>query len=83
MGEAINLVENFKIEKVIFNCVKQEYLNTLDKTQLISLLNTMNENELKEILYNLDNDLFIKYTTDSKPQTNAKKLFLEKANKND
>lgn len=36
MGEAINLVENFKVEKVIFNCgefndLEQELIKELDK----------------------------------------------------
>ena len=38
----------------------------------------MNENELKELLHNLDNDTFIKYTVESSQQTRVKKLFLEK-----
>lgn len=50
--------------------------------QLITLLNTMSEIELKELLFNLDNDIFIKYATASKPQTKVKKIFLEKDNKN-
>lgn len=71
-----------KIKNEYINSVKQVYLNTLDKTQLISLLNSMNENELKELLYNLDNDAFIKYTTENQSQTKVKKLFLEKNNTN-
>lgn len=36
MGEAINLVENFKVEKVIFNCgefneLERELIKVLDK----------------------------------------------------
>ena len=36
MGEAINLVENFKLEKVIFNCsefndLEQKLIKVLDK----------------------------------------------------
>ena len=39
MGEAINLIENFKVEKVIFNCgpyneVEQELIKTLDKKKI-------------------------------------------------
>lgn len=39
MGEAINLVENFKVEKVIFNCGKsneleQDLIEVLDKRQI-------------------------------------------------
>ena len=39
MGEAINLVNNFKVEKVIFNCGKfneleQELINILEKKNI-------------------------------------------------
>ena len=39
MGEAINLVENFRVEKVIFNCgefneLEQELIQVLDKKQI-------------------------------------------------
>lgn len=70
-----------RIKNEYINSVKQSYFNTLDKSQLISLLSTMNENELKELLHNLDNDTFIKYITETQPQTNVKKLFLKKDNK--
>ena len=40
MGEAINLVNNFKVEKVIFNC--GEY-NDLEK----DLIKTLNKNKIK------------------------------------
>ena len=40
MGEAINLVENFKVEKVIFNCgefneLEQELIKVLDKKKIL------------------------------------------------
>ena len=39
MGEAINLVKNFKVDKVIFNCrpyndLEQELINTLEKKKI-------------------------------------------------
>ena len=39
MGEAINLVENFKVEKVIFNCgeyndLENELIKVLEKRRL-------------------------------------------------
>ena len=39
MGEAINLVENFKVEKVIFNCgesneLEQELIKVLEKKKI-------------------------------------------------
>lgn len=70
-----------RIKNEYINSVKQSYINTLDKSQLISLLSAMNENELKELLHNLDNDTFIKYTVENEPQTKVKKIFLEKNNK--
>lgn len=72
-----------QIKNEYINNVKKLYLNDLDKTQLISLLNTMNKNELKELLYKLDNDVFIRYITDYKTQAKEKQLLLGKANKND
>lgn len=72
-----------RIKNEYVNSIKKSYIGTLDKTKLISLLSVMEENELRELLYNLDNDTFIKYTADSESQTKVKKLFLEKANKID
>lgn len=63
-----------RIKNEYINSAKQSYINTLDKYQLISLLSAMNENELKELLHNLDNDTFIKYTSETQPQPNVKKL---------
>ena len=39
MGEAINLVENFKVEKVIFNCgefneLEKDLIKVLDKKEI-------------------------------------------------
>ena len=39
MGEAINLVDNFKVEKVVFNCgefngLEQELIKVLDKKKI-------------------------------------------------
>lgn len=75
-------VPSFKIIKNEYiDSIKQSYFSTLDKSQLIFLLNEMSENELRELLYNLDNELFIKYTNDSKQQSKDQKLFLENTNK--
>jgi len=40
MGEAINLVENFKVEKTIFNCgefneLEQELVKVLDQKKIL------------------------------------------------
>ena len=54
MGEAINLVENFKVEKVIFNCGKyneleQELIKVLDKKKIpyYSCIKDLNINDNK------------------------------------
>ena len=41
MGEAINLVENFKVEKVIFNCGE---FNELE----FDLIQVLNKNKIKQ-----------------------------------
>ena len=55
MGEAINLVNNFKIESVIFNCGE---LNDLEKsTKILNQKNIKHEiciNNIKEDNYNLE-----------------------------
>ena len=56
MGEAINLVNNFKIESVIFNCGK---LNDLEKklTKVLNQKNIKHEiciNNIKKDNYNLE-----------------------------
>ena len=54
MGEAINLVENFKVEKVIFNCgpyndLEQELIKVLDKKKIkyYSCIKELNINKNK------------------------------------
>lgn len=60
MGESINLVENFKVQKVIFNCgefneLEQELIKVLDKKKIsyyscIKELNINNDKILKSII---------------------------------
>ena len=63
MGEAINLVENFKVEKVIFNCgefndLEQELIRTLDKKKIpyYSCIKELNIDKNK--LYFLQTNLY-------------------------
>ncbi len=79
MGEAINLVENFKVEKVIFNCgvfndLEQELIKELDKKKIkyyscIKKLNIDNNKLyfLKTKEYDNENDnsnvIYFKYGT--------------------
>ena len=68
---------SFKIIKNKYiDDIKKSYFNALDKIQLLTLLNQMNENELKELLYSLDNNTFIKYTTEREQHPQIKKLTL-------
>ena len=60
MGEAINLIENFKVEKVIFNCgpyndLEQELIEALDKKKILyySCIKELNVDDNK--LYFLNN----------------------------
>lgn len=62
--------------------MKHSYFDALDKTGLITLLNGMCEIELKELLYNLDNDIFIKYVMDDVEKPKVRILSLEDNNKN-
>ena len=63
MGEAINLVENFKVEKVIFNCgeynnLEQELIKVLNKKKIpyYSCIKELNVDNNK--LYFLQTDLY-------------------------
>ena len=68
---------SFKIIKNKYiDDIKKSYFNVLDKIQLLTLLNQMNETELKELLYSLDNNTFIKYTTEREQHPQIKKLTL-------
>lgn len=62
--------------------MKHSYFDALDKTGLITLLNGMSEKELKKLLHNLDNDIFIKYVMDNGEQPKVRILSLEDNNKN-
>ena len=70
------------MKKEYIDSMKLSYFDSLDKAGLIILLNKMNENELKELLHNLDNDIFIKYTVNDGEQPKVKVLSLEDTNKN-
>ena len=60
MGETINLVENFRVEKVIFNCgefnnLEQELIKILDKKkiQYYSCIKELNINDNKLYFLNV------------------------------
>ena len=61
MGEAINLVNNFKVKKVIFNCGKfndleKELIKLLDKKKIkyYSCIKELNIDNNKSISYKLN-----------------------------
>ena len=71
-----------KIKNEYIDNVKQSYIAGLDKDKLISLLSKMNETDLRELLYNMDNDTFIKYVMNVWPES-SKTLSLKKNDTND
>ena len=76
-------VSSFKsMKNEYIDSIKYSYFNSLDKTELITLLNKMSENDLKKLLYNLDNDVFIKYVMSDEEQPKVRVLSLKDNNKN-
>ena len=65
-----------------FTSMKHSYFDDLEKHELISLLNGMSENELRELFYLLDNDLFIKYVIDDVEKPKERVLSLKEHHKN-
>lgn len=63
------------------NNIKLSYFNSLDKKGMLSLLNYMDENELRLLLNGLDNDTFIKYIIDVKEGKEGKQLLSQKSHK--
>ena len=63
-----------KRKEEYMNNIKQFYFNTLDKKDLITFLNRMDENELIELLCYLDNDIFMKYIANNKEQQKSRLL---------
>ena len=70
-------VPSFKsMKKEYIDSIKYSYFNSLDKTELITLLNRMSENDLKKLLHNLDNDVFINYFMSNEEQPKVQVLSL-------
>ena len=68
---------NKKIKNEYIDSMKRSYFDSLDKNGLITLLNGMRENELRELLHNIDNDIFIKYVMADEEQPKVRVLSLE------
>ena len=66
-----------RIKNEYIDSMKRSYFDSLDKNGLITLLNRMCENELKELLHNIDNDIFIKYVMADGEQPKVRVLSLE------
>ena len=76
-------VSSFKsMKNEYIDSIKHSYFNSLDKTELITLLNRMGENDLKKLLHNLDNDVFINYFMSNEEEPKVRVLSLEDNNKN-
>ena len=60
--------------------IKHFYFDDMDKTGLITLLNRMSENDLKKLLNNLDNAIFIKYVMSDGEKQKVKVLSLKDNN---
>ncbi len=63
MGEAINLVKNYKVEKVIFNCgeyneLEQELIKVLNKKKILYYSCVKELNIDNNILYFLQTDIY-------------------------
>ncbi len=70
-------VSSFKsMKNEYIDSIKYSYFNSLDKTELITLLNRMSENDLKKLLHNLDNDVFINYFMSNEEQPKVRVLSL-------
>ena len=70
-------VPSFKsMKNEYIDSMKHSYFNSLDKTELITLLNRMSENDLKKLLHNLDNDVFINYFMSNEDQPKVRVLSL-------
>lgn len=70
-------VSSFKsMKNKYIDSIKYSYFNSLDKTELITLLNRMSENDLKILLHNLDNDVFINYFMSNEERPKARVLSL-------
>ncbi|MBQ6477131.1 MAG: hypothetical protein IJI43_01660 [Bacilli bacterium] len=76
MGEAINLVENFKVEKVIFNCGEYNYL----ERELIKVLNKKNIKHyscIKELEINKNKLYFLQTNNFNNENDNSNVIYTE------
>lgn len=73
--EQVTSFKNMKNEYI--TNIKNSYFENLNKEQLLGVLNEMSEKDLKELLNNMDNDIFIKYANNDKDKSNVKVLSLE------
>lgn len=74
-------VPSFKsMKNEYIDSMKHSYFDDMDKTGLITLLNRMSENDLKKLLNNLDNAIFIKYVMSDGEKQKVKVLSLKDNN---
>ena len=53
---------------------KRNYFDFLNREEILTFLNGMDENELKDLLYNLDNNVYLKYVEAEEKNKPAKRL---------
>lgn len=67
-----------KMKDEYLNILKSTYFNSMSKTELINLISTMTEEEIKQIISGIDNELFLKVISESNKDYKCKRLILEK-----
>lgn len=63
------------------NSVKEKYLDSLSKDELLAILHNLEESQLRELTYNLDNDIFLNLVKNEQQNNSTKTLLLKTNNK--
>ena len=79
--DKLEQTSSFKsIKNAHINKIKQLCLESLEKNELITILNKMNENELYDLMSKLDNDIFERCFSSYEQPTKTKKISQGKYN---
>lgn len=71
-------VESFiRLRDRYVNEIKENYFDSLNKDEMIDYLKKIDENELRNLLYHLNNDVFIDIEMNDSPKEEIIKLLLE------
>lgn len=60
--------------------IKISYFDSLNKDQLVDFIVNLSEGEIKELLFNLNNDIFLKLSNNHENEQSPKKLTLKRNN---